>query len=129
MEVRPTCGVPQGSPASPILFLIYINDLLQQLGGVQSVNRQAFADDLFLWTVGVFRDGEAHPELIRALAMVEDWATQWLVQFSVKKCECILFREQNIRVVCQFEVRLYGECLPHMTELRYLIVWFDAHLT
>ena len=129
LEVRPTCGVPQGSPASPILFLIYINDLLQKLGGVQRVNRQAFADDLFLWIVGVFRDGGAHPELIRALAMVEDWATQWLVKFSMKKCECILFREQNIRVARQFEVRLYGECLPHVTEIRYLGVWFDAHLT
>ena len=29
----------------------------------------------------------------------------------------------------QFEVRLYGECLPHVSELCYLGVWFDAHLT
>ena len=77
----------------------------------------------------MFRDGGAHPELIWALAMVEDWATQWLVKFSVKKCECILFREQNIWVAHQFEVHLYGECLPHVTETRYLGVWFDAHLT
>ena len=72
LEVRPTCGVPQGSPASPIPFLIYINDLLQRLRGVQRVSQQAFANDLFLWIVGMFRDGVAHLELIRAMAMVED---------------------------------------------------------
>ena len=77
----------------------------------------------------MFRTGVAHPQLIRAVAMVEDWSAQWLVHFSVKKCECILFREKNIRVERDFEVRLYGECLPHTSEIRYLGVWFDAHLT
>ena len=93
LEVRPTCGVPQGSLASLVLFLIYINGLLQTLEGIQRVNRQAFADDLFLSIVGMFRDGAAHLELIRAMAMMEDWSNQWLVQFSVEKCECILVQE------------------------------------
>ena len=41
----------------------------------------------------------------------------------------MLFREKNVRIRQQFQVRLYGECLPHVSELRYLGVWFDAHLT
>ena len=41
----------------------------------------------------------------------------------------MLFREKNVLVTQQFEVSLYGECLPHISELRYLGVWFDAHLT
>lgn len=29
----------------------------------------------------------------------------------------------------RFEVRLYGECLPHVSEILNLGVWIDAHLT
>ena len=63
------------------------------------------------------------------MAMVEDWSSQWVVQFSVKKCDCFLFQEQNTPVARQFKVRLYGECLPHVTKILYLGVWFDTHQT
>ena len=71
LEVRPSCGVPQVSLASPILFLIYLDDLLHTLQRVQRVRRQAFADNWFLWIAGVFHYGVAHPDLVRAMGMVE----------------------------------------------------------
>ena len=77
VEIHPRCGIPQGSSVSPILFLIYIDDLLQLLDRGKWVNRQAFADDIFLWVAGSFRDGVIHPGLSRALGVVEQWSLHW----------------------------------------------------
>ena len=42
-------GVLQGSPLSPVLFLIYVNDLIVQLRTIDDAFAQALADDLVSW--------------------------------------------------------------------------------
>ena len=69
-EVHLDCGVPQGSPLSCTLFLIYLNDLLQHLRQFLPVKLQAYADYLILWIQGFFRDGIVHPQLENALEFV-----------------------------------------------------------
>jgi len=73
-------GVPQGSVLGPLLFLIYINDLPS---GIQS-NMKLFADDVTLYiTYDV--PNVAQETLSNDLRYIEQWANNWLVNFSAPK--------------------------------------------
>ena len=62
-EVLISCGVPQGSPLSLTLFLVFIHAVIHSLSSLGPLKAQGFADDLVLWIEGSFRDGNIHPIL------------------------------------------------------------------
>ena len=76
-------GVPQGSVLGPLLFLIYINELEEEV--VSKVFK--FADDTKL-----FRQDS---DTVDAVGMQEDldrlveWADKWQMQFNVSKCKVL----------------------------------------
>ena len=71
------CGVPQGSVLGPFLFLIYINDLSDNLIS----NAKLFADDTSLFSV-VHDVNTSAKELNDDLKKVNDWAFQWKMSFN-----------------------------------------------
>ena len=129
LEVHPSCGVPQGSPLSCPLFLVFIDDLLWALLNAAWTSQQAFADDLILWRAGSLRSGVIHPGLRKALRLAERWAVFWRLRFSVPKCESICFRASNVVIEREFVARMYGDTISHVSVIRYLGVWFDRSLT
>ena len=64
-------GLPQGLAISPILFVLFINDVLMALG--DTVQFGAFADDLALWKMcprNILDQMKCRDELQRALNVI-----------------------------------------------------------
>jgi len=85
-----SAGVPQGSVLGPLLFLIYINDIVNH---VQSITK-LFADDTSLYSM-------VHDNITRSAVLNADldritiWARNWKVAFSHPKTKLMTISRQT----------------------------------
>ena len=79
-ETPISAGVPQGSVLSPLLYLIYINDITDNLTGMARL----FADDTSL------SFSSTNLAVIERVVnndsfTLKEWATKWLITFHPQK--------------------------------------------
>lgn len=80
--------MPQGCVISPLLFLIFINDLLDVLPN--GIGASLYADDLALFTQSKSKE-VAQMQMNEALIALKEWSTKWKLDVNVTKTECAFF--------------------------------------
>ena len=118
--VRVASGVPQGTVLGPLLFLLYINDLPDQLKS----NVRLFADDCLLY---VELSTQNDTQLLQEdLNVLEEWQNKWLMQFNPEKC--YIMHITNKRTPNVNSYRFCGQTLETTKAHPYLGVTLTSNL-
>ena len=103
-------GVPQGSVLGPLLFLVYVNDISENLLSLTRL----FADDSSLFFSATNLE-DIQGIINYDLTVILSWALTWLVDFNPNKSEAMLF---SLRPVTQ---------LPSLVFNNTFVNFVDSH--
>lgn len=118
-----TSGVPQGSVLGPLLFLIYVNDLVDIVE--KDVEVRLFADDCIVFKE-VVGDSD-HLSLQKTVLAIADWCERWGMDINPNKT--VLLRITRKKVPRFHSYILHNHPILEVESYKYLGVTLTNKLT
>ena len=120
-------GVPQGSILGPTLFLLYINDLLDNV----ICDIAIYADNTTLYSKcdrasDLWQQLELASELESDLLDTVDWGKKWLVDFNAGKTQLVSFDRSNNNG--SIDVKMDGSVFGEKSSFKMLRLTFFSKL-
>lgn len=113
-EINVTSGVPQGSVCGPVLFIIYLNDIADNL---ESEN-VSFADDGTIYRA--ISNIEDQKILQEDLTKIQQWCQIWMMELNAQKTVyCQMSRSKN-KQVKPFAYKINDQNLKEVKEIKIL---------
>ena len=118
VSVKMREGVPQGGVISPLLFLIYINDITNAIP--RHVSNSLYADDLALWSTAEHAITATY-RIQKTVEQIQVWTDNWGLQINKSKTVAT--------VKDKVKLKAGDEYLPQIDIPTFLGVKLDPRLT
>ena len=126
------CGLAQGSAISPLLFLVYINDI--PIANKKSICYSSlFADDLATFFIFKKSSKMINNMIKKYLENLVKWLFKWRLKMNAKKCCYTIFSKVGnknclFNKKINFNLLLNNELIPYNPNPLFLGVTFDEYL-
>ena len=118
-------GLPQGSVLSPLLFILFVNNLAELLP--EDALAAIFADDVTLLATN--REKKlAEKEAQNLVDIVSNWSREWKLNLNADKCEVCFFSTDTKEAKWSPTIKIDGKILKHEPTPRLLGVTLDRTL-
>ena len=122
------CGVRQGDTLSLTLFGLYINDLIEDVKGLDpgiptgtcKVSILVYADDVVILT-------ENEKDLQKILDVISEWGRKWWIKFNNQKSNVVHYRKRNTEPT-RINFYLSNQLVERVKQYKYLGVILHEHV-